>query len=328
MLSHIIKGNIIMASQKISKVLWLLNPFEENAGIHQRATEWIEGAAKLSNDKVSFEIQPAYLLIPDEVNRLASSLGLIWTKEHADGAREAMKSSLKNLNLPGLKEALVIGNEEGSRVKAIKNLATYVKTNGYHYVLASTHARKGAARFFLGSFTETLLLHANVPTIVINPTTTPIHDFNRLFFPSAFSEREFEAFQQTVLFAKDFGSEIDLFHQIIAPIAPLTHAAGTIFGAVQTPVQGYFDEELQKKSEKGEEWAKWATEEHGVKVNCLVQNQGAYLSDEILKEAEETKASMIVMTSHKKAATAVMIGSVARQVVRGATRPVWVIHQS
>jgi nucleotide-binding universal stress UspA family protein len=312
-----------VVDMETKKIIWALDAFPEDESLNQHTLAVLRAVVKGLGDDV--EIQPLYVLIPDEVNLLASTLDLVWTKDYEEGAKKAMSSFLKGANLPGLQEPKVLVQAGNSKSEAIQALVRQSKKLNVDLLVVSTHGRKGISRFFLGSFAETLLLESDIPVLVVNPQSREIRKVNHILFPTDFSDSCFDAFEELVSFAAAKEAKVTLFHQIPNPVEPVVGSGIYMLGGSYIPVSTYFDQEKNRKVEEGQDWVKWA-EARGVAVDLMVQYQGRSIADSVIEAAEKKSVSMIAITSQRGRASAALLGSITRQVVRGAPCPVWVMH--
>jgi nucleotide-binding universal stress UspA family protein len=69
-----------------------------------------------------------------------------------------------------------------------------------------------------------------------------------------------------------------------------------------------------------------AAKPYGVPVDFVVESKGrGTLSSDVIQRADRLNA-MIALASQSGAGTALLMGSGAREIIRGTTQPVWVVH--
>jgi len=143
--------------------------------------------------------------------------------------------------------------------------------------------------------------------------------FERILYPTDFSDVSMKAVNY-VKQLKDAGArEVTVLHVIdertlLAPDI----LSGIDFIALQDELRRIADEECNKIVEQ--------LREGGLTARFIVKNGVPFL--EILRTAQEEKASLIVIGSHGKSnLEEMLLGSVSEKVIRKAVRPVLVIKR-
>jgi len=134
-----------------------------------------------------------------------------------------------------------------------------------------------------------------------------------ILHPTDFSERSQYAFQLACSLARDYEARLIVLY--VAQPTPV------IFGEMVAVPQVPLDEELRPWRQKLHELQQ-TTAQTQVETNLRVGDP----AEEVLREAEEMQADLIVMGTHGRTGLGrVLMGSVAEQVVRRATCPVLTI---
>jgi len=215
----------------------------------------------------------------------------------------------------------VLTQEDSSLGNAVRKVVQHAKETGASLIAVSTHARKGATRFLLGSFAETLILHSEIPTLLVSPKARPQTQINNLLFPTDLSAASLGAFQNVVELAKEVGAKLTIFHRL-----------DMFSSAVKTrPEQdpkrrNVFEEEMGRREREADKFTSLA-KANDVPVELLLQNIGADTTDAILNLSAELPACVIAMVSQTgPVISSVVLGSITRRVIWHATCPVWVVH--
>ena len=136
----------------------------------------------------------------------------------------------------------------------------------------------------------------------------------RILVPTDFSDQGRKALAYGVAFADQFGAAVDLMHGIEPP------TGGARAGYISK-------DELRKSAENHMEALHSEWEEYAFPVSKVIVD--GYPFVEIVKQARESDADLIVIGTHGRGAIAhMLLGSVAERVVRKAPCPVLTVRDS
>jgi nucleotide-binding universal stress UspA family protein len=266
-----------------------------------------------------------YVLSPDQLN-LSVEFSPPLIAHYLPAAEKALKNALKRAEIPGMLPPKVLVQKMASLSQAISTLNNHAIITGADLIAVGTHAKKGLARFFLGSFTEVLLLGSTVPVLTINPKTKlPARD-NHILFATDASPASQEAFKRLINLAKDLKAGITLYHYVKNPIEPIIQSGAFLLGGGWIPVSTYVRDEsaqLERELEKMAERARKA----GIQTEVLMDSGLEGVTEGVLENAKKKKATLIALAAQSGPVAATLMGSIARQVVRTAECPVWVIRK-
>jgi nucleotide-binding universal stress UspA family protein len=122
----------------------------------------------------------------------------------------------KNKAIANLEELMDVDYLDGINVseivqfeKAFEGILAVSKKNNVDFIVMGSHGASGFQEMFIGSNTEKVVRHSDVPVLVIkNKTDEFIAD--NFVFASNFSEEIKKPFKQLVAFAKSFNSHLNL----------------------------------------------------------------------------------------------------------------------
>jgi len=142
--------------------------------------------------------------------------------------------------------------------------------------------------------------------------------FNKILTAIDFSENSDYAFDYALTLAKQFDSQLTVLHVINEPV----------------DLRGFYVphisfEQLEKEIEEGAEkmMAKFCSSKMGDFTNFTTSIVTGIPYEEIIRSAQETVASLIVLGTHGRTGLDHLIfGSTAERVVRGASCPVLTIR--
>ena len=138
----------------------------------------------------------------------------------------------------------------------------------------------------------------------------------RILVPTDFSDAGKSALMYAVAFADQFGAAVDLFH-VVEPIPP-----GALLSYM--PMEE-LKQSMQKDAEDQMEALHSAWEDYAFPVQRIVVEGHPFV--EIIRQAKESNADLIVMGTHGRGAIAhMLLGSVAEKTVRKAPCPVLTVR--
>lgn len=301
--------------KKSLRVLWAVDAFSNDRRLFKRAVAalkaWIGGR--------SAAIEPVFVMAPqyfpvDVYSAVAPDL--------SQEAKKGLVRLLEGVHLPGLLPPRVLDTDNLSLRAAVNILIEYGKRSGADIIVATTHSKTGTTRFFFGSFAESLMLQSDIPVLLINPKAKMGKTLRELLFPTDFSDESREAFSRVAKFSAERGTKLTLFHEVEF-MNPYVLAACRATPAYQKQLQDNLDHRRHAMDEMAAE-----ARALGAHVDVLFSTKGRKVSEAILSAARRGKFDAIALSSHAGAITAMVLGSNARMVLRGAECPVWVIHPS
>jgi nucleotide-binding universal stress UspA family protein len=238
-----------------------------------------------------------------------------------DATELHLSEKLAEFGLKQLAPAKVLFADGSSNQRAVMALLAHATETGCDLIAISSHSRTGAMRFFLGSFAETLSLQSPIPLLVVNPSQrTDSGKSKNILFPTDFSDESKAGLE---IVCDTFGKEkrkIVLYHKYESPapayVAPL----------LSYPIpKSVLDENYGRFETTGKQWCK-ELKDRGIACELIVDRKGGPVPEAILSVAKKQKAQMIAMVAKTGKVGAALLGSVTRQILRGSTVPVWVVH--
>jgi len=304
------------ATNSEKRILWAIDPFEEDMDA-QQAAAW---AVHALNKRENSTVEPIYVIGPPSPD-FSLDLSPEFLRDLEKRGRDTLEAILERIEISRLKPFKILPSSSQSLRQQVDTLVKYAHEQGAQMIVVSTHSKRGFERFMLGSFAETLTLHSDVPVFVINPKWNRVTYFEHILFPTDFSDASKEAFDQVIDLAKVLGSEITLFHKTKFDWSPSLEVA---FNAYPVYRQ-VFEEELEERRAALNEWAREA-QKHGVRARPEIDFQlTGSIANSIMAQAEK-RPGIIAMAGQSGTVATIVLGNVTRSVIRGATDPVWVVH--
>lgn len=300
----------------IEKVVWAIDAFEEpDDKVWKNCIKVIRGLTRTGR----LQIFPVHVAIP-----ASSSYHYFTAADLHNDALTALREKVDHLNLPGPVKPKVIVGQDYTTTGDVKALNKYAKDEVHaDLILIGSHGRSGVSRFFIGSFAESLLLHSELPLIIVGGATKFVGSFNHILFPTDFSESAEIAFDHVLPLSRQFGARITIMHVVnqasTSPILIMT-------AKKRHELQAALKQEKDTMRAHAEKLAAVA-KSHGVKADVLIRTSKAPISETVRSTAKALEVSLIAMAAHSGMLSATFAGSTARQVIRSASCPVWLFHE-
>lgn len=298
-----------MAKKK--RIIWSVDAFSE-AEIQVPAVKLLN----VLSEFLSIEVTPVYILSPAAV-KLNPYFHPDWKAFYKGAASTALTKLIEDSGLKNVKDPTILHSDAALKQKSITKLTTFAEKLNAAAIVTSSHARKGASRFFLGSFAETLLLKAKIPILVVNPSMQVPEKINNILFPTDFNTKLRKGFEKSLSLTKEFDAQMTIFYKQETPLI------------VSNPDFPNFEIylEAQEKFFKDSKilWLKWA-QARNVQAK-VARDETISFGDAgyyIVEYAKKVKTDMICMTTASSQVSSALLGSTARYVVRHAHCPVWV----
>jgi len=174
--------------------------------------------------------------------------------------------------------------------------------------------------FLLGSFAEGLVGHSRVPLLIANPRSPVPPRIRVILFATDFSRNSVQAFKALLPRAAALAAKVVIYSKC-EYVLPETEAAMQFVREYQDYLHG----DIQRRRKAADEWQK-AGRAAGVRVDLVLDEKPMHIVEGVLKCAKKTKADILGVVCHSGPVAAVFLGSISRQLIRAADRPVWVMH--
>lgn len=300
------------------KVIWAVDPFPKDKKV-QFAT--FKALAKMTEGTEAL-IEPVAVLSPDQLY-IPKKLFDGTAKQYHLEAETLLKEWVKQLGHPRLTAPVLLVQDLYSSSITVDALLNHAKKTKARLIAVGTHTKKVLQRFLLGSFAESLILKSDVPILVVNPRTgTATKKIAKILFPTDFSAPSKQAFHEVLHMAAGLGAKVLIYHKLDLAIP------GAPFGMpyIQDHSRYYKEaSDLAKKTGKA-----WTAEGNnaGVKTEFKFEETPFYIPEGIVRAAAKSKTSLIAIASQATASRAALLGSIARQVVRMSSAPVWILNMN
>jgi len=298
----------------LKKIIWAIDAMEKNQALKRKTVQTLRHLTSGTNAS----IEPVYVLGPDR----GSVYDIEPPKEQNDFKTLATKkllTNLKSVRLRGMTAPTIVESKTPLTREVTRALISYAKQKKADLIVVSTHGRKGISRFFLGSFAETLVLQSRIPLLLISPKIAVKNKLSPILFPTDLGASSKDALKMVSEFAFSVGAKLIVFHQV-EPIAAADPFTSPLSLSARLRSDNVDRREKEAKSIVD------SLKTKRVQTHLVVVRRPNYPLDGILASAKKFKAGMIAIASQSSSLETVLTGSIARQVIREATCPVWIVR--
>lgn len=300
-----------LASER--RVLWAVDPIAEDGKLQHKMFKALTQIVPKQN----VVIEPVTVTSPSvQVPNASFAAFMVEQKNAAEKLLNKWIKSLKDKRVISPTFLPCDGLTTGAMVRELLDYARTVKAD---FIAVGTHGRKGVQRFFIGSFAETLLLHSEIPVVLVNPSVTSAKPIKHILFATDFSAASSDAFDRVIGLAATLKAKVTLYSKIeyfvpqTAELMKVSH------------YQDFLENDKQSRKKKGDRWCARA-EAQGVDATLFLDEQTTFIPEGILYTAKKKKADLVAMASSSGFWATNLVGSVVRKLVRLSPLPVWVIH--
>ncbi len=268
--------------------------------------------------QVGAEVEGAYVLAPESLNWTGEFSGP-WIKRYKPLTEAKAREVEPRIGVP----IQVVPCKESSVRASVKALIRHARKQKANCIVISTHARRGLERLTLGSYAETLILMSPIPVLVINPSQELPRRVNRILIPTDLSRKSERFVLSMAPLAKAANAFVDVLYKVPDPIDPLIQQGVYAVGGGWVSVQSYIEMETKERQEQQERLCA-QLHRKGVRANCQVESSPLSLVETINNAAKNNGADLIAVLTQSGPVGAVILGSVARGLVRSAPVPVMI----
>ena len=298
------------------KFLWTVDAMADDPAT-QLTT--LRALAKIA-DAVDASIEPVCVLT-SAASKDAKTEQDRFRKEYRLEAEGRLDKWLKKIKSPALLPPVILVADGITVRSCVDRLLSYARETKAGLIGVGTATRKGLERFFVGSFSESLLLASDVPLLVVNVKAPATASPKRALFATDLSDASRSAFGTFLDQARRLGSKVVLYTKAewAAP------AGGALGMGLSLSLADSLKLDADQRRRTAQAWVDQA-KAAGVDAKLVVDTKVGTTSDTMLKTAAREKVGLVALAARSGPIAATMLGSVARNVVRRSTVPVWVIH--
>jgi len=295
------------------RIAWPVDPFAEDLELQKRTTEFL----RLLHAQTKAEICPISIIQWGDRTLMPGAIAGALLELEAQ-AKGHLEKFFKRHKLKGLVAPTILTQNDLSLQKAVQSTITAAKKLETQLMVLSSRARKGATRFLIGSFADTLILNSTLLTIVVSPKTHPLKRIRTILFPTDFRQKSKDAFTEVIQFASEMDAKILIFHRLEMVTYP---------HLTDHPEYENWKRAEIRRCEKEAEWLRERADESNVDTIIEIVTKGPSVAESVLSLAKKTPSSILALVSHTAPSMVpILLGSNTRQILHAAGSPTWVIH--
>jgi nucleotide-binding universal stress UspA family protein len=313
------RGETNMNPAKKLKILWAVDAFDDLNAIQEKEVKILQSFAS----RADIEVDPTYVLSPTELG-VSVEFSIPWTEAYAPSAKKALAQRIKGVSIQGLREPQVLIQNQASLKGTVEVLTKFAANKSYDLIIAGSHGRKGLKRMMLGSFAEELLLHSEIPVLVVGSHAEEWNDKDmQILLPNDLADPHSPLFTEAFDIAQILGAKVTLLNSIPRPAEQVFQSGVYLLAGGWVPVPIYLEKERVRQQEVASKVLARAKKRE-IACDLIVDDTSPSVTDSILKNAREKKARFIVMAAESGPVASALLGSITRQIVRAAPCPVLV----
>lgn len=301
------------------KILWAVDPFSPD----EQSLDLSFRAAKALQEIWGRPIEPVYVLSPEGFH-YPGDFSNAWIKNFLPHLGDLFEKKVAAYKGPKMLPVKVLINKGHGRRLAVKKLLSYAQKSDAAPIVLATQGKTGLERWIMGSFAESAILMARTPLCVI-PPGAEITSFKKVLFPTNFSRSSKTFIQKQVSWLKKIDASVHLYHKLSEPFDPFVQSSLVMAGGGWVSVQAFLQDESLKRQQDGDKLRDQLVSK-GIAASFTLDAKPGALTEGVLKSAAEKKAQLIALVSESSSVSAALVGSLARDLCRQASCPVWVNH--
>jgi nucleotide-binding universal stress UspA family protein len=282
------------------RVLWTFNPFDKNKELHKLGKKILDN---LFDKKDTLEA--IYVASSAEVE-LATSYNIPANKRYSDFPKKLIKDQLKKLSLMDI-DVEVLSEKSLSLTSTVKKVVEYSKKKKFDLIVIATNSKKLLPRFVFGSFAESIVHLAICDLLIYHQkikfnSKTP----SNIIYAHDFSTKGTIGLERAVEYVKKWNSALTIVH-------------------IPVPEIGMDLQEFKEKTQKQVQKIEKLMKNQDINYKIYLEYEIMPISDIILNIARKTNGSIIAVAAQSNKLSALLGGSITRQILRESLLPTLVL---
>lgn len=313
------------------KILWAVDVFDPEPLLWRHQEDFLSSLIEMAQAaRKEVKITPVHVLSPEQLE-LQLEFSKPWLDRYVPAAQKALDERMRKTRIPqnAMNEGKILVHTHASTRGSVQTLMSFAATESYDWIVVASHGRRGLQRALMGSFAEALMLRSRIPVLVVGAEATPTaHErFKEILFATDLSPESHTALKKLLPAAKLLGSRIRLYHAVVRPMEPVIQGGLLLASGAWVGVPEFLKLEYDRRRSELREWME-SVQAQGIPCTFDIEESVDALPHRIIEMAREHGASMIAIAGQSGGFSAALLGSIARDVVRHASCPVWVLHES
>jgi|GEM_PF-2132294 len=291
------------------KALWAVEPFHQTEVQIRRTYRFI---SEVCGDSTKMEIG---FIVTRTENDLNLAFDVDKSKRFTSYPKEILE---RKLNRSGVQSSNVrinvIDYPTFSKTKAANRLLKLAKDKDCELCVINSQGGGAIKKLFLGSFAESAVHLSDRKLLIINPHTKLSSKIRTVLFCYEPSKDSADALKQIIKFCKKWGAKLVIFHASQLGFGVHESESSNEVKA-HKDTSGKWQSAIEQKCKKAK-----------VKCEFQISTEFAMISDLALKAAKKVRADLISVLAKSGPTTALIGGSVTRQILRSSNLPVLVMR--
>ncbi|MDD4975123.1 MAG: universal stress protein [Bacteriovorax sp.] len=282
------------------KILWTFDPFDKNREMYNLGKDLLNNCF---SKKDSLEV---VYVASNAQAELATSFSIPVEKRYSDYPKKIIKDQLKKLSLKNIKIE-VLFEKSLSLTSIVKKVVEYTKKNKTDLIVIASNGKKFLPRFVLGSFAESIV-HMSACDLLIYHQKTKFKSKApaNIVYAHDFSPKGSIGLEKIIAYATKWNSTLTIVH-------------------IPVPEAGIDFQEFKEITEKRVQKVEKSLEKQKVKCNIYLEYDIRPIIETLLDVAAKTKADIIAVTAQSNKLSALLGGSITRQVLRESLLPTLIL---
>jgi nucleotide-binding universal stress UspA family protein len=289
------------------KLLWALEPFHQKEA---HTNQFHHFLTKFTKDKDMVE---ASFIVTETETELNTAFDVPLKERFTIYPLKLLKAFLQKSSVLIPKSKLhLVHYRTLSNAGAADRLLALAGKRKCDVVALYTRSSKGLKRWVLGSFAETIVHRSKLDLLIVSPEMKLPAEIKKVVVASDFTQASRKHLEKVILFCRERNSELVVLH-----------VAQFIYNYPEEKEESIVA--YRKSVDAYKRWIEMKCANSHVACEIKITAEFEKVSEFVNKEAEKRKADLIVLSAKTGKFTALMGGSVTRQVLRSAKIPVLVL---
>ncbi len=291
------------------KALWGVEPFHQTETQIRKTFRFISAVC---GNKSSVEVG---FIVTGTENELNLAFDVDENKRFTSYPKEILKKKLKSAGAEGKRIRInVINYPTFSKTKAASRLLKLAKDKDCDLCVIFSQGGGVIKKLFLGSFAESAVHLSDQRLLIINPHAKLSVKLRTVLFCYESSKESANALKKMIRLCQKRQAKLVIFHAAQFCFGVPDNEASEEVRAYNRAVKKW-KTEIEKKCTKAK-----------IKYEIQISSEFAMVSDLALKVAKKVRADLISVLARSDSTTALMGGSVTRQILRSSSLPVLVMR--
>lgn len=299
---------------KAGRILWAVDPLAQDRELERKVGETLRAFTRRN----AFSVEPVHVLLPEGARLTREA---IFARDFRPEADRVLEAWLGDLGSRGVETPRLLLAAQSSAASVVDAIVEHARRSRAAVIAIATRAKGPLARLLFGSFARDLFLKSRVPVLVVGPRAAAPEEIRTILFPTDFSTEALRGLRSLLPAARALGAEVLLYHDVEC-WKPYTKESAPS----RRRYEELIDREIIESGKRASRWARELGRVSGVRFRFVVNESNRPLTDSIVYAAKKERADLIAVASGSGRFEAALLGSVAKDIMRKAPVPVWLMR--